>query len=182
MSNGVWVSSACTAIMKITKPTNWVRMYGLPRPFQPKIDRCLWRNDDVLHVHRLGLDHHAEHGQHHRQLVGDQLPGGAQATEQRVLVGARPAGDQDAERADAADGEHVEDAGVEVGEVGVGPERHDRDQQERADQHDQRGHLEDPLVGLGRLDVFLLQPLADLGEQLHASRTGRLPSGRGGSA
>src|SRR3954467_9841094 len=37
MSNGVWVSSACTAIMKMTKPTNWVSRYGLPNPFHPKI-------------------------------------------------------------------------------------------------------------------------------------------------
>ena len=124
-------------------------------------------HDDALHVHGLGLDDDAEHGQHHRQLVGDQLAGGAKAAEQRVLVGARPSGDQDAERADAADGQHVEDTGVEVGEVGIGAERHDGDEQERADQHDQRSHLEDALVGLLRLDVFFLQPLADLGEQLH---------------
>ena len=42
MSNGAWVSSACTAIMKTTKPTNWVRMYGLPSPFQPKIYPAFW--------------------------------------------------------------------------------------------------------------------------------------------
>ena len=38
MSNGVWVSSACTAIMNTKKPTNCVSTYGKPMPFQPKIE------------------------------------------------------------------------------------------------------------------------------------------------
>src|SRR3954453_18635317 len=42
MSNGVWVSSAWTAIMKITNPMNWVRTYGLPRPSQPNISPEFW--------------------------------------------------------------------------------------------------------------------------------------------
>src|SRR3954470_8751004 len=42
MSNGVWVNSACTAIMKITNPMNWVRTYGLPRPSQPNISPEFW--------------------------------------------------------------------------------------------------------------------------------------------
>ena len=42
MSNGVWVSSACIAIMKMMKATNWVRMYGLPMPPQPKISPSAW--------------------------------------------------------------------------------------------------------------------------------------------
>ena len=140
------------------------------------------RQHDALHVQRAGLDDHAEHGQHHRQLVGDQLTGGAQTAEQRVLVGTAPPGDEDAEHADRADREGVEDARLEVGEEGVGPERHHGDQQERADQHDERRDLEDARVGLLGLDVFLLQPLADLGEQLHRAVRARPPSGRGGSA
>ena len=42
MSNGGWVSSACTAIMNTTNPTNWVRMYGLPSPSHPKIASVFW--------------------------------------------------------------------------------------------------------------------------------------------
>ena len=79
MSNGGWVSSACTATMKITKPTNWVRMNGLPMPLQPKIAPSAWANDDALQAHRAGLDDHADDGEHQRQLVGDELAGGAQA-------------------------------------------------------------------------------------------------------
>ena len=42
MSNGGWVSSAWTAIMNTRKPMNWVRMNGLPRPSQPKIEPAFW--------------------------------------------------------------------------------------------------------------------------------------------
>ena len=42
MSNGGCVSSAWTAIMNTTKPMNWVRTYGLPRPSQPKIEPVFW--------------------------------------------------------------------------------------------------------------------------------------------
>ena len=66
-----------------------------------------------------------------------------------------------------ADGEHVEDADVEVGEPGVGAERHGGvDEQHGADDEVGR-QLEQ---GRGRPagdDVLLLEPLADLGEQLH---------------
>ena len=46
---------------------------------------------DALQVHRAGLDHHADDGEHERELVGDQLGRGAQRADQRELVGARPA-------------------------------------------------------------------------------------------
>ena len=42
MSNGACVSSACTAIMKITKPTNWVSTNGRPSPSNPKISCVFW--------------------------------------------------------------------------------------------------------------------------------------------
>ncbi len=145
---------------------NWVKMYGLPMPPQPKISPVFCATTICLQVHRTGLDDDAERGEHHREFVGDQLAGGAEATEQRVLVGARPAGDQDAEHTDRRNGQAVEDADFEVGEQRVGPERDDDDEQERRQQDDQRGDLEDALVGgLGR-EVLLLHPLADFGDEL----------------
>ena len=42
MSNGAWVSSAWTATMKMTKPTNWVMTNGIPSPSQPKISPVFW--------------------------------------------------------------------------------------------------------------------------------------------
>ena len=39
----------------------------------------------------------AQDGEHHRQLVGDQLSGRSQAPHERVLVGRRPAGDEHTE-------------------------------------------------------------------------------------
>ena len=146
---------------------NWVRMYGLPRPSHAEHRPGVLGHDDVLQVHRTGLDDDAERAEHQRQLVGDQLAGRPQAAEQRVLVGAGPAGDEDAEDADRRHREGVEHAGLEVGQPGVRAERQAGDEQERRHQHDQRRHLEDAVVGRRRRGVLLLQPLADLGEQLH---------------
>ena len=42
MSKGVWVSSACMAIMKMMNPANWVMMNGLPIAPQPKISPLAW--------------------------------------------------------------------------------------------------------------------------------------------
>ena len=64
---------------------------------------------------RAGGDRDAARGQHQRQLVGEQLRGGAQPAEQGVLVRAGPARHQRAEHAHRADREHEEQAGVEVG-------------------------------------------------------------------
>ena len=40
----------------------------------------LLERDDALQVHRAGLDDHADDREHERQLVRDELPGGAQRT------------------------------------------------------------------------------------------------------
>ena len=83
-------------------------------PPQPKIVAVLLEEHDALQAHRAGLDHHADDREHERQLVGDELRGGAQRAEQRVLVGARPAGHQHADDRQARHRERVEDADVEV--------------------------------------------------------------------
>ena len=56
--------------------------------------------------------------------------------------------------------------GVEVGEVGVGPERHHHHEQERGGQDDVGRQREQLAVGVGRGDVLLLEELAHLGEEL----------------
>ena len=43
MSNGGCVSSACTATMKMRKPRNCVRTYGLPNVSIQKILSVFWR-------------------------------------------------------------------------------------------------------------------------------------------
>ena len=93
---------------------NCVRMNGLPMPSKPKIAPLLLGGDDALQVHRAGLDHHADDREQQRQLVGDELAGGAQRAEQRELVGARPAGHEHADDREARHRQRVEDADVEV--------------------------------------------------------------------
>ena len=137
---------------------------------------------DALQVERAGLDHHADDGEHHRQLVGDQLAGRAQATDERVLVGRRPPGDEDADHRHRRQAHGQEDAGVEVGEVGVGAEGHDHEDQERRRQHDVRRQEEQPPVGPVGDDVLLLEELADLGEELDRAVGPGLGRARAGSA
>ena len=150
MSNGVCVSSACAATRKRQKPMNCVRMNGLPMPSQPKIEPVLLGGDDALQVHRAGLDDHADDREQQRQLVGDELRGGAQRAEQRELVGARPAGHEHADDREARHRQRVEHADVEVLDDESGPGRDHEEDEERRD-HDDRGReREDAPVGLAR--------------------------------
>ena len=70
-----------------------------------------------------GKHHGADDREGQRDLVADHLRGAAQPAEQRVLVVARPAGDEQADHRQAEDGEEVDDADVEVGGDGAGRER-----------------------------------------------------------
>ena len=105
---------------------NCVRMNGLPMPSQPKIAPSCWASDDALQAHRAGLDHDADHREQQRQLVGDELGGGAQRAEQRELVRARPAGHEHADDREARHRERVEHADVEVLDDEVGARRGSR--------------------------------------------------------
>ena len=93
MSNGVWVSSAWVAMRKMTKPTNCVRMNGLPMPPKPKISPSACACTMPCRLMRAGLDDDADHGQHQRQLVGDELAGGPQRRRcsEYLLADAQPA-------------------------------------------------------------------------------------------
>ena len=109
---------------------------------------------------------HRRDGEHDRQLVGHQLGGGAQATEQGVLVGAGPAGHQRAQGAHRGGREHEHDR---AGHVDRGDARGDRDGRERDEVGDQRhrgGEPEDPPVGGARGDVLLLHELHAVGDEL----------------
>ena len=78
-----------------------------------------------------------DRGEDQRNFVADHLGDGAHGAEQRVLVAARPAGHEDGEFDDRADGEEEQHAGVQVdehhvaadGQHGVGQEG--RDDQQR---------------------------------------------------
>ncbi len=113
----------------------------------------------------------------HRDLVGDDLRGRAQCTEQRVRRSGRPAGEHDAVHADRGDRQDVEHAHGEVGQLqrrlDVGErhrdhraERDHRDREEGRDRGDERREDEDGLVDGLRDDVFLEHQLDAVGETL----------------
>ena len=54
-------------------------------PLHPKIDAVLLEEHDALQAHRAGLDHDADDREHERQLVRDELRGGAQRAEHAYL-------------------------------------------------------------------------------------------------
>jgi hypothetical protein len=135
----------------------------LPRAPKPKIGLG---DHDGGQAQAAGLDHHPDDGQHHGQLVGDELAGRSEAAHQRVLVGRRPPGDEHADDRHRRDGQGVEDAGVEVGEPGVRPEGHGHVHEEDRPHHEVGGELEERAVGPLGDDVLLLEGLAHLGEEL----------------
>ena len=73
--------------------------------------------DDDAQVERLRAQHHADQREAQRQFVADQLRGGAQRAEQRVLVVRRPAGERDAVDADGGDAENDQQADVDIGDL-----------------------------------------------------------------
>ncbi len=139
---------------------------GLAEPTPPENAAVLLRADDPLEVHRARLDHDADDGEHEGQFVRDELTGGAQRAEQRVLVGARPTRHEHADDGETRHRERVEDADIERGddEPWAGRE-HDEDQEGR--HHDDcGGEREDPTVGLRRHDVFFLEELHAVTDEL----------------
>ena len=118
---------------------------------------------------------HRDHRQAHRDLVGDHLRRRAQAAEQRVGRAGRPAGQHDAVHAQRRAGEDDEHADRQVGELqrGVvaehrhlGPERDDREREERRYRRQDRRQEVDRLVGQHRDDLFLEGELHAVGERL----------------
>ena len=145
---------------------NCVRMNGKPSAAPPEDLAVVLRQHDPLQAHGARLDDDADHCEQERKLVRDELPGGAQRSEQRELVRARPAGHQDADHREARHRERVEHAHVEVLDDHVGPRRDHEEDEEGGDHDDRRREREDAPVGLGGHDVFLLDELDAVADEL----------------
>ena len=70
--------------------------------------------DDAFEVERAGDEEDAEDGDAQRDFVADELGAGAEGAEEAVLVVGRPAAEDDGVDRQAADGEDVDDADVDV--------------------------------------------------------------------
>ena len=119
-------------------------------PLQPKSSPLCWKCDDALQAHRAGLDHDTDDREHERQLVRDELRGGAQRAEQRVLVRARPTGHQHADDREGRDRERVEHADVETAATTSRGPGGDHDEHEERRQHDDRGREREDARGRPR--------------------------------
>ena len=108
---GVRLPSASCAMKKMTKATvakGFVKTnHSQGQPPCARMIPCIERVPGHEHRH-----HDRDAG---RDLVGDDLRGGAHAAEERPLGVRRPAGEQDADHDERGDRDDVEDADVEVG-------------------------------------------------------------------
>jgi hypothetical protein len=100
------------------------------------------------------------------QLVRDELSGGAQRAEQRVLVRARPPGHEHADHREARHRERVEHADVEVFTTRSGPIGITRNTRNVEITTDDGRSGEHTLVGLPRHDVLLLEELHAVAHEL----------------
>ena len=64
------------------KATNWKP----PKMFQERAPWADWRVDDVAEAERAGAEDDADQREAERELVADDLRGGAEGAEERVFV------------------------------------------------------------------------------------------------
>ncbi len=127
--------------------------------------------DDVDQRERAAHHDHAEQGEAHRDLVGDQLGGAAHRAEQAVLGARGPAAEQQAVEGDRADGEEVEDADRHVDPVEADAVLHvapgdDRQGEHAGEDRQQRAEDEQGPDRVGRAEGLLGEQLADVGKRL----------------
>ena len=112
-----------------------------------------------------------------RQLVADDRGRGAQAAQQRVLVEARPAGHHQADDAQAADREEVEQPQLHLAADHARREGDDEQRHDRGEVDDRRREREDGHVHAGGREVLLGEHLEPVDRRRAACPTGRRGSG-----
>ena len=128
-----------------------------------------WPATMSLRFRLFGGHQHADEREAHRDFVADDLRGGAQATEERVLRVRCPAGEDDAVHAHRRHREDVEQAGVDVRQHPRVGERNHRPRRERGSKRQHRRDKEQRAARTGRDDDLLEQHLQHVGERLQQS-------------
>ena len=132
------------------------------------VARVELRVDDAHHAQRAGGHDQADQRHRDRDLVADELRRRAQARKQRELAVRRPAAQDDAVHADRRDRHDVEQADVHIRDpqrhvpakqMHDGPERDDRERNQRRHHDDDGRGGKHPFVGARGRDVFLQQQL-----------------------
>src|SRR2546425_7540360 len=122
--------------------------------------------------HRQGS--HDEDHRHEREdlgdLVGDELTGRPETTNERVFVVRSPAGDDDAEHGHRTERRQIEKPNVEVRANNVLGERQDDPGSEHGAEDERGRRNEKPAVGRGRADVLLRNELERVRERLQEAK------------
>ena len=135
-------------------------------PVRPDSGVSRLKVDDGDGGERAGLHDDDDGGKNQRDLVADHLRDGAHGPEQGVLASAGPSGHEDGQFHHGADGEEVEDSGVEIDEHHISADGENRIAQERRrDQKDRRQKMHRVVRGDWD-DVFLGERLDAVGDGL----------------
>src|SRR6185437_47542 len=130
--------------------------------------------NDGTQVERAGAEDDADQREAEGKLVTDELGGGAQRAEQRILIVRGPAGERDAVDADGGDAEDDEQRDVDVGDLeeidaavnGARAEGYHGDGDQRAAEGDHGREDEERALDGERHEVFLEEELDAVGERL----------------
>ena len=123
--------------------------------------------DDLGNLHRAGENDHRHDSQPDRKLVADHLRAASHRADQRVLVVARPASQQDSDDADRRNRHQEEDADVEVEHLEPFAERQATESEHRGDDDDERRQIEQEAVDVIDRNQLLDQHLDHIGHALH---------------
>ena len=135
--------------------------------------------DDLVQVQRSADHEDRDDRETHRELVGDHLGRGADASDEGELRVGGPSGQRDAVDAEGGNRENVEDADVQVGDRHLDAEEgasegKDRQHEDRRDHHELRSEPEVELVHPGRDKVLLGQELDRVGDHLAETEEKRI--------
>ena len=129
------------------------------------------------HAHGAGEHHRAEHGQDQRHFVAHGLRRRAHGPQDGVLVVGRPARHDDSHHRQRGDGDHVEDADVQVADDDPGPPGDGDVSRQGGGEHDHGGQDEDHPVGPSGDDVLLEQQLDPVRDALRPAVPAPHPHG-----
>ncbi len=122
--------------------------------------------DDGDGRERAGRHDDDDRGEHQRHFVADHLRDGAHRAEQRIFIAAGPAGHEDGEFHQRADGEEEKHAGIQIRQHHVAADGQHRVGKECRDDQQQRRQKVHHLVGGAGNDVFFGQRLDAVGNRL----------------
>ena len=122
--------------------------------------------DDIAHVERPRLCHHAHQRQTEEHFIAQGLRGCTHRPQQRVFVVTRPAGEQHGVNRQTGHHQEEQDADVQVSDHPRRADRHDSKGQQQRRKGDNRRQSKDYAVRKARNPVLFKEHLDHVGDEL----------------